>query len=229
MSSRLNLIDFTIVLKINKFNPTALNLDFLRYSNIISEDWELAKPPIYGKQTVQLQFKNGVSILGQPQRLVFLEKVGNRVIANLLVPEVAYQCIEALPNLDYQGLGLKPRGYVEHGSDKQILQRLLVRGDWQTLGNNPMQPSLRLIYFLEDGKLNVEINNAKSQRKGSEPSSATFFSGSFDYQVTDKSSNEKLTSLQNRLKGWQSTLQFYQDFISNKFLQAKAFDKKRVA
>lgn len=66
MSQALFVQEIGISIAAKDLNPSALNPDFLKYSDIIPSDWELARPPVYTNRMVQIVFKNGLSLIAQP-------------------------------------------------------------------------------------------------------------------------------------------------------------------
>jgi hypothetical protein len=203
-------------------NPTALNPDFLKYSGIIPADWELARPPVYTNQLVQLAFKNGVAIVSQPTRLVLVEAIATKEFDEIEIPKIAKNCIDKLPNMDFQAVGINPRGYITLPSAEEensfLFGSVLSPGDWQNFGTTPVKAGIQLSYTLERGQLNLAINDANLRLPEDETVPATVFSGNFNYEVSGETPAERVASLSEILEGWQKDLESYQALICDKFL-----------
>jgi len=56
-------------------NPTVLTPEFLKYSGIVPEDWELARQPASSNPGSHVVFTNGINIVAQPNQIVFSEPI----------------------------------------------------------------------------------------------------------------------------------------------------------
>lgn len=224
MNTQLQLQELSISLAVKKFQPSALNPDFLKYSNIIPNDWELARPPVYEKQLVQIVFKNGVGIMARPRRIVFAENIETKPLSDASIAEVARRCIDTLPNLEYQSVEITPRAYASQPATGKFISSLLVAGEWQSFGTDTMQQAaLQLNYPYENGQFNLSINDGALKTPDSEDTSpVVVFSGSFSFPLQGDSHPTKLDALHQCIQNWQATVQTYQAFISNKFLETQA-------
>ncbi|MBX9255406.1 hypothetical protein H1Q63_15930, partial [Desmonostoc muscorum CCALA 125] len=56
MNQSLNIQEMAIAIAAKQHNPTILTPDFLKYSGIVPNNWELAKPPIITDAAAQVVF-----------------------------------------------------------------------------------------------------------------------------------------------------------------------------
>ncbi|MEA5596808.1 hypothetical protein [Rivularia sp. UHCC 0363] len=213
-----------------KLNPSVVNLDFLKYSNIISSDWELARPPVYTKNLTQLVFQNGIAIVVQPNRIVFAEAVDKKDIQEAIIAQLAIKYIEKLPNVEYQAVGINPKGFVtfteSNGAANYLLKNLLASGEWREFGKTPVKAAIQLAYTLEDSQLNLTINEGLLKlAENSLP--AVLFSGNFNYDIAGNNQEERIRDLHRILQNWNNNLETYQKLINDKFLSAR-FDDKNI-
>ncbi|MBD2252346.1 hypothetical protein [Nostoc parmelioides] len=227
MQKLLTLQNLGIAIAVKNYNCSILTYDFLKYGNIVPLDWELAREPVVSNQGSQVIFRNGVSITAQQGMLSFLEVIGSKDIAEIQIPAIAHRYIQALPNSDYQGLGIDLRGYITEtqadteGNIQKYLQSLLAPAPWQEVGNDPVQVSLQLGFTLEQGQLNLNINEGKLYITEEETVPIVLFSGNFSYGITGNNKEEQLQSLHQLIDNWQPALETYQDIINTKFLQSR--------
>ena len=99
--------EFGIIIAAKNHKPTILNVDFLKYSGIVPTDWELARQPIYTQSVSQVAFTNGVAIVAEPTRIMFIEAIENKAAKEISVPNIAKKYISALPNVEYEANGTK--------------------------------------------------------------------------------------------------------------------------
>ncbi|WP_414575246.1 hypothetical protein [Anabaena sp. CCY 9402-a] len=227
MQKSLILQNLGIAIAVKNYNCSILTYDFLKYGDIVPLDWELAREPIVSNQGSQVIFQNGVSITAQQGILSFSEVIGSKDIAEIQIAAIAHRYIQALPNSDYQALGIDLRGYITEtqadteGDIQKYLQSLLAAAPWQEVGNKPVQVSLKLGFTLEQGQLNLSINEGKLYITEEETVPIVLFSGNFSYSVTGNNKEEQLQSLHQLVDKWQPALETYQDIINTKFLQSK--------
>ena len=68
MQKTLEIQELALVLAVKRQDPTLLNPEFLHYSGIIPEAWELAQQPVRQPQGAQVSFQNGVNIVAYPNQ-----------------------------------------------------------------------------------------------------------------------------------------------------------------
>jgi hypothetical protein len=223
MNTKLDIQEVAIAIAAKNLNPNALNLDFLKYSDIIPADWELAKPPVYSNGLVQLLFNNGLSIVAQPNRVTLAEAVGTRKYEEVQVAKIANQLVEKLSQVEYQAVGINPRSFVSFDSEARAYQylcnTLLSPGSWQELGEGRMSAALQLSYPLKRGQLNLSINQANIQFP-EKIVAAILFSGNFNYPLSGNTLAEQRQDLRQLVQNWQGALETFTTLLTEKFLSS---------
>jgi hypothetical protein len=204
-------------------SPAMLREDLLKYSGIIPEDWLLNRQPVTGEQLSQLAFDNGCSIASQPDRLMFLETIGEKEPEKVVIGDVARKYVEIMKAVNYQAVGINFRSYVPYptdndAADKYICSKLLAAGDWQQYGKENVRASLNLLYPLERGQLNLSINSATIQQpeQGSLP--ILLFSGNFNYEIKDIPADKRLLTITAMIDNWITDYDTFRELISQKFM-----------
>jgi hypothetical protein len=223
MTQHLTVQELAIAIAAENLNPTAVNPDFLKYSDIVPEEWELARPPVYTNQLVQLVFQSGVAIVAQPNRIIFLEAINEKEQSAVQVARIADRYVAKLPNVEYQAVGINPKGYVTMaGTDEAhrfLTEQILAAGSWQKIGRAPVKAAVQLAYTLERGQLNLTINEAALQLPEAEPVPAVLFSGNFNYEVVGSTRDARSQEIQGAIQDWQVALQVFGNLINQHFLQ----------
>ena len=232
MSQALITQEFGIIIAAKNHKPTILNPDFLKYSGIVPTEWELARQPIYSQNISQVAFTNGVAIVAEPTRIMFIEAIENKAVKEISVPNIAKKYISALPNVEYEAVGINPRGYVAFEKEQDaarlfLTETLLSRGAWQEVGTAPVRATLNLAYTMSRGPLYLSINEAALRNPDETTTPIVLFSGSFSYEVNSESSSERQNSLYQNIESWQLDLESYQEIINTKFL-GKNIEEKTV-
>ncbi|MGB6295899.1 MAG: hypothetical protein WBF90_06900 [Rivularia sp. (in: cyanobacteria)] len=231
MNKTIQTQELAIAITAKNLNPNVVNLDFLKYTNIISSEWELARQPVYTKNLTQLVFQNGIAIVAQPNRIVFGETIDAEDIQKLQISQIAEKYIEKLPNVEYQAVGINPKGFVtfteSNAATNYLLKNLLASGEWREFGNTPPKAAIQLAYTLERCQLNLTINEGLLQ-SGEKSVPTVLFSGNFDYKIAGNEPETRLQDLHQILQNWKINLETYKELINNKFLSNKIDNKNLI-
>ncbi|MBD2491386.1 hypothetical protein [Aulosira sp. FACHB-615] len=225
MSQKLTVQEFGIVIAVKNHKPTILNPDFLKYSGIVPSEWELARQPVLTNNVVQIAYTSGVNIIAEPSRIMFLESIEGKEITQVEIPEIVRKYVQALPNLEYEGVGLNPRSHItfeqQQDAGKYLSETLLAPGEWQEIGKAKVRASLNLVYSLERSPFYLSINEAAIRQEDETMTPIVMFNGSFSYELTGDNSSERLFSLQQVINNWQADIEIYQEIISKNFVDKK--------
>ncbi|WP_013334496.1 hypothetical protein [Gloeothece verrucosa] len=216
--------ELVIVVAVKNNNPTILNPDFLKYSGVIPTEWELARPPVYTNQVVQIIFQNGISIAAQADRIMFLEAIGTKDLNTIEVADVARKYIQTLPNAEYQAVGINLRSYVGYENDadaayEYICNTLLSSGKWQGFGQTPVKASINYFYTLGRRQLNLSVNEATLQFPEQAPLPVVLFSGNFSYELPESEPKTRIEDISQIISNWREDLDAYTDLINQGFLE----------
>lgn len=221
-----NLTELIIVLAAKGQRPNVINVEFLKYSGIVPTDWELARQPIYSNQLVQISFTNSITFTAEPGRLIIGEMIEGKKQEEILSAGIARKYIEVLPRMEYQAVGINPRGYLSM-NEKQTTaaqyfkEKLLAPGSWQEYGSQGIKANLNLMYTLEQGNMHLSISEAQVKRGEKEVESVVLFSGNFEHIVSKESEQERVLEVQQYLSSWQADFQAYQELIESRFAPGK--------
>ena len=222
--SKLITQELAIVVSVKTQNPAILNEDFLKQSGIIPSDWKLAREPIYTDRVAQIVFENGFSIAAQPDRVMFLEAVGDKEIDTISAGEVAQKYVTTLKLADYQAVGINFRSYIAHNSpeaaSEYINSQLLAAGSWQQYGTGAVRASVNLVYDLSERQLNLSINEASIQFPEQPATPVVLFAGNFSYDASKVSTDDKATEISKVIGNWNQDLTEYTALITERFIVA---------
>jgi hypothetical protein len=222
MSSDLILQELGIVVAMQQPNPNLVTVEFLKLSGIITADWELARQPINNERISKLLFTNGISIVAEPNRIMFGEIIGDKDLNTLTVATVAQKYLNIFKLAQYQAVGINIRGFCPQANPQAATQyinhQLLSDGSWQNYGTAPIQAALNLVYTLEGRQLNLEVAAAQIQVSETEVEPIILFSGNFGYDLATPESGNNLDAVSSILANWQMDLSAYYELIAERFL-----------
>ncbi|MEH2133531.1 MAG: hypothetical protein V7K86_23520 [Nostoc sp.] len=211
MSQSLITQEFGIIIAAKNHNPTLLNSDFLKYSGIVPTEWELARQPISTPQVSQIAFTNGVLIVAEPTRVIFIEAIEGKAVAEIIVADIAKKYVQTLPNVEYEAVGLNPRSYMsfdqqQDAARQYLAEMLLSPGPWQEVGTAPVRATLNLVYTLERCPFYLTVSEAALRNPDETSTPIVLFNGSFSYQVIGETVPERLKNLHQLIDNWQADL-----------------------
>jgi hypothetical protein len=216
--------ELAIVISVKTQNPNLLNEDFLKQTGIVPSDWKLAREPIYTDRVAQIVFENGFSIAAQPDRVMFLEAVGDKDLETIEAGEVAQKYVTTLKLADYQAVGINFRSYVAHNrpedASEYINSQLLATGSWQDYGTGAVRASLNLVYDLSERQLNLSINEASIQFPEQPATPVVLFAGNFSYDASKTPTDDKATEIARIISNWEQDLSEYTTLIGDRFITA---------
>jgi len=117
---------FSIVFTAKSNNPTILNPDFLKFNNIVGEEWELKTPPLCAEPLSQVLYKNNVGITSQLDKIIFfkndtqLDKDAFKIIY-----DIAKGYLNLVPLVNYTGVGINTNSFIEISEDTKAHQYLI--------------------------------------------------------------------------------------------------------
>ena len=151
-----------------------------------------------------------------------IEAIEQKAINEITVAEIAKKYVQTLPNIQYEGVGLNPRGYIsfeqQSAASQYLVKTLLSHGDWQSLGTAPVRATLNLVYTLERCPFYLTVSEAALRNPDETNIPIVLFNGSFSYEVRSEISAERVVNLHNIIDNWQTDLSNYQEIINTKFL-----------
>lgn len=223
MSSIFSVHELSIVLLVRNQNPALLNLDFLKCSGIVPQDWELASSPILTQQGSQIIFQNGLRLVADTNRTIFIESTIGKSFSNIAVAQVAKLYAQKLPHAQYEALGINPEGFATFPDRPELAQNylsktLLSPGTWLEFGNTPPRVDLNIIYTLEQGTLNLKVGQRSLQKDEEATTPIVTYSGNFEYIFQQLPPADKLDVLCNCLDQWQFNIQTFTALIEQRFL-----------
>jgi hypothetical protein len=211
-----------IVVAMQQPNPNLVTAEFLKLSGIIPLDWQLAREPLNNDKISQLLFTNGVSIVAEPNRIMFGENIGDKDINTLTVATIATKYLDIFKLAQYSAIGINIRSYSPQSTiqsaTEYINQQLLGNGNWQKYGTAPVQAALNLVYTLEGRQLNLDVAAAGIQFAEQEITPVILFSGNFSYNLATSETASNLGAASQVLAKWQTDLSAYCELITDRFL-----------
>jgi hypothetical protein len=221
MNQVLRIQEISIAIAISKQNPTIVTEDFLKSSNIVPNDWQVARPPVLTQMGARINFQNGISLVAQPDRLIIAEKVNHKSPDNLSIENVARQYVKVLSQLNYQQIRTILRGHLPFGKEnvnagKNYIFQKLLSPEIQKEENQPLQAGIQLIYRLNEAQFSLEINEAGLiVEKSIEP--VVVFSGSFVRNLKAKE-GDKLSTIETIIGNLSQDRDTYLNLIETQFL-----------
>ncbi|QSJ14291.1 hypothetical protein JYQ62_20410 [Nostoc sp. UHCC 0702] len=225
MKPNLNVQELAIIIIAKRHNPTILTADFLKYSGIVPNEWELARTPILTNTAAQVVFNNGVNIIAEVNRIVFTESIGTKPTTEVEIATLARKYLDTLAQVEYQGIGISFRGHVlfdqqQNTARNYILKTLLNPGPWQDFGTAPVQAATRFIYTLESAQMSLDINEAGLQSPDNRVLPIVLFTANFTHAIAPDDPSQRLASISQVIGNWQTDLETYKEVVNTRFFNS---------
>lgn len=224
MTQTVTVQEIIIILATQGQTPSVVNADFLQYSGIIPDDWQLARQPIYTDEVAQIAFQSNVTVTVQPNRMVVAQAIEGKPADDLAAVQIARKLASALPKVNYQAFGFNAIGYVPFPEGEESIRQylnhtLLAQGPWQEFDGVAVEPSFEFAYNLPQGRLSLSANSATlRQREAEEAIPIVSLTGTIEHVLKQDALSERLTELMGYLDDWQTDLKTYKDLVNNYFL-----------
>lgn len=216
----LKITQLSIVIAAESNNPSILNPDFLKYNDIVPEDWESADRPVTTGVISQVAYTNGISIVSEPNKINFLERIHDGDYSSLQVGSIAEKYLATLPHVKYKAVGNNPIGHFgfkDFDEAQGFTAKLIAKGPWLDIDSGVFQSSVQLVYRIDNGQLVLSIEPARSP--GEEDKGAVVvFAANFHREIAGGNSDERLTSATGIIREWKDDIAFYEKAVNDSFL-----------
>lgn len=212
---QLILNEVSCVVAANAHNPTILNHDWLERNNILPpsmKDWAFSEPPIITPPLAQLNYKNGVSIVAETNRLA----VTVRDVQNLpphfveSVKELTEKYVSVLKHVPYTALGTNFKIFVEcKDARKKMKEQFAHTG---AIKKKLTSVQAKVTYQLDDSLLNVDIVPAQVQKAAEdkvEQIEILVFQGNFHRQV------QGYEAVVEKLKKFETDREYFTKYVTD--------------
>ncbi|MEM6613277.1 MAG: hypothetical protein AAF652_13675 [Cyanobacteria bacterium P01_C01_bin.72] len=224
--------EISLIVAAQDLTPTMMSQDFLKFSGVIPQEWEIAQQPVLSPNFAQLNFTNGVGINAQPRSITVSESLKNKKVKDIQIHQVVEKYLAKLPHAEYMGLSFSPKILLPFPDAPQAVRQyitdgLLASGAWKRIGKAPVQAGINLMYHLGRCQMTISISEAKLQKPQETPLVAILFSGNFNYSVSlgpDESAS-RMTQMASFLAHWRTDLEEFRDIVNQKFLDSTKVDE----
>jgi hypothetical protein len=222
-----------IILAAKTLNPSVINQDFIQFSGIIPNSWQLTSQPVLNPNYAQLSFSNGLNLVAQGNSISFVQSSQGKSLQELSIADTARRFLEKIPFAEYQNFRIQLKSLIpfnDHSDSAReyITEKFLAPGSWQEIGKVPVEASINLLFKLDRGELSLSINEARIQYNNSDrpPMSGILFSGAFNYTLSNDAQT-RLKDLSLLLQNWQQDVIKFRDLVQNHFLNQNDDDGEK--
>ena len=205
----MNLTELSIVVLANTNNPTVLNVDFLKHTDIVDENFEVREPLISTPAFSQVLFKNGISVSSTPGNVMFKHDPPNNELdldTCEEVVQIANRYLREVPHAPYRAIGINPKGFRNESEQKPIVGLLNEQGEWTSFNDAIPEIQLKAIYRFDQRTISLDIVRSK---KTSDQNTQTIFIGNIHRDLKGGDHKSRIETLSSILNGWRADLEDY--------------------
>ncbi|MEB3188876.1 MAG: hypothetical protein VKL42_00850 [Snowella sp.] len=223
MSKEIQITQLSLVILARSHNPSLLNPDFLKINGIIDENWITAAPTFSTEQVSQVIFKEGISLILQPDKLIIDQNIeGDFKPENIFLPKIACQYLKTLPHVNYIAFGINPISFVpfesEESVDNYVCNQLLRPGDWKFYQDSTLEVSPNFTYMFKDFIIRLGLTKV-IKIDDENPDIKTFgmlFSGNVHRDIVlTGASQDRIIPLIDRVDLWYEDVNSFLSIINN--------------
>ena len=216
----LSLFEFSVVLLADSNNPSILNPDFLRYTGIVENPWQILDVPdavISIPGFSQVKYNGGLTIRIEPNRVVFEQTGDPLTIGSISCVEMARRYLDAVPHVKYSAIGINPKGYRTLHSEEQanISDALIDSGDWMEFKNANPEIQIKAVYDLNDKRIVLDISQARKRVATGNDVHLIMFQANIHRDITESEQPMRIDKLVSVLNGWKTDLTDFQELVNN--------------
>lgn len=213
----LDLVEFSVVLVAQQSNPSIINQDFLKHSGIVDKNLSAREPLITTPVFSQVTFEDGSTVKADPERTIF-EQVGDPLAqTNIRCPEMAKHFVKLFPNLQYQAVGINPKGFkaFPNNSPAQISvsDSLLDKGEWLSFKDTKPEFQLKAIYRFEKRTITLDLVETQRQDDHDGTTRKIMFQANFHRDLQGVDQQTKRRQLSSILSSWEKDLSDFSALI----------------
>lgn len=201
-------LNFSIVGLVKNHNPSILNPDFLEMHKIVPKEWERGNPPISIPTFAQVEYKNGVTIFAEPNKIQITDILSEDPKASK-IQEIIGKYLRFMPTVSCTSVGMNFLSVIDMENDEksvEYLKELFLKKDpWENPKYLANDVGFQFIYTINDVKLLVDIkhgsvitniNNVPSTNKG------IILSANFEKSITGQSAEGVVSFLEKVPTYW---------------------------
>ena len=216
--NELNLVELSVVLVANSNNPSIINPDFLRYNKIVNDDYEVQDSPITTPAFSQVTYKNGITVVSAPDRVIFKHS-GAQEVKNVESPEIAKRYLKCIPHIPYRAIGINPKGFKSGQEPKTVLDMLHNKGSWMSFKDVIPKVQLKAMYRYNERTITMGVSVAELT-ENSKTTSGTMYEANIHRELTGVDASSRIECLNSILNSWERDLEDFYN-LSNKFHQER--------
>ena len=225
MQTSLEVLELSVVILARNHNPSILNPDFLKHNEIVPKDWELDGSPVVTQLASQVKFKNGIGIVAQLNKIIFAEAWAGYDVPKSRLPDIVKKYVDTLPHVNYQAVGVNPRGQAvgdsENETDRFVLDKLMKPGPWVLFAGGPTSAKATIVYQVNNAQLTlgIESGTVEEHPKYSKGTPIVIFTANFHRALPPSDEENRIQRFKETLDFVEADVQQFRSLVDNALLE----------
>lgn len=210
-------IEFGVVLIAEQIDPNTVEESFLRKHSIIKDDEVVIGTPILTPIYSSLIFQNHLSIAGEGNRLLFIQRGDSLATDANRCVEVASKFLAVAPIPRFTAAGINFKGVIPrlegNGNNDSTRRFFKHQAEWGKFQNIMPELSFKATYRDEEKNINLNIQRAS---KPAEPEfSGELYSANFHRDLDFTNIEQTRSHVTELLSNWRNDLEEFDQIITN--------------
>ena len=200
----IELVELSVVLAANANNPSILDLNFLRYNEIVNPAWQVQGSPVLSPALAQVSFEGGLTVTADLKRVIFEQKTGGKLVAS----EAAKRYLRQVPHVPYTAIGINPKFFLRSTGEHLPLMESVVsdQGTWMSFKDVVPTVQLKLTYGYETRTISLDVIQLE-QTTDDPPFSGILFQANVHRDVDGPNAQARNKCIRSILDRWEDDLE----------------------
>lgn len=153
------ILNTSVVVVAEQHNCSLLHPSFLRYQNIVPEDWTPAEPSVSTPVFASVKYENGIAFVVDEKKLQVIDDTPLKEDF-FRASSYTLKYVQSLPHVHYSAIGYNIKSFIEEPApDSRIINNFLKEGPWKSQTFNANSCGLRLIFPTHDNRFRLSIDS----------------------------------------------------------------------
>ena len=210
-----------VLLRPSNIEPSSLNPEFLRYNQIIGEDWKIETPVVVEPRFSRVRYDNGVVVAASRDQVTFTQTKRPLELGEVVCPSMALRFLSLMPwSAEYRIVSLDPTARIQLPKPTSDESPSLLAGIGQRFPFDDAFPRVqaRLSYDFEERSITLYVGEQERQDDGT--SSELHFSAHIHRDVPSTVREEQLEYVRSILEAWEQDLADFDRLVTGFYLKS---------
>jgi len=204
-----------------------LRLDCLKEERVIPKDWTISYLSLDTEPIKQIRFSNGISIVGRPNLLTFIEPIKINSSGMMKLPQIVNRYISVTSKAPYVSVIFNINIFVGFDPDNQkgsheYITNFISHSQHHDIIGELEKVNIQLVYKIGLRQLILNISEVRLELPNKQTIPSILFSGKSSYKIKGSTTAEKLIHLTQVIDISDKEFEACRELVIKNFLDPRA-------